>query len=102
MLRVPTLDAAQQVTLKQDIAAERAKLASSQNDESLPQLLLQRAESYTVHSDGSSPTADEWRGARVILDQVIPAYYAALKPAAPTQQAAGKTVEVTLVRWPYT
>ena len=102
MLKMPPLDAEQQSALKRDIVTERAKLAASTNDESLTQLFLERAESYTAHPDGSAPTADEWRGARVILDQVIPAYYAALKPAAPTQQAAGKTVEITLVRWPYT
>jgi hypothetical protein len=102
LLKMPPLDAAQQAKLKQDIAAERTKVASSPNDDSIAELFLQRAESYSVHPDGSAPTADEWRGARVILDQVLPAYYAALKPAAPTQQTAGKTVEVTLVRWPYT
>jgi hypothetical protein len=68
----------------------------------MAQLFLQRAESYTVHSDGSAPSADEWRGARVVLDQVLPAYYAAQKPAVPLERASGKTVEITLVRWPYT
>jgi hypothetical protein len=102
MLREPPLDAAKQETLKQDLASERKKLATSSGDNSLAQLFLERAESYTAHPDGSAPTADEWRGARVILDQVLPAYYAAQKPAAPLKQASGKTVEVTLVRWPYT
>jgi hypothetical protein len=63
---------------------------------------MQRAESYAAHPDGSAPAADEWRGARVILEQLLPAYYAAVKSAAPLQQSSGKTVEVTLVRWPYT
>jgi len=102
MLKMEPLDAAQQAALKQDIGALRTKLASSTNDESMAELFLQRAESYVSHPDGSAPTADEWRGARVILDQVLPAYYAALKPAAPLKQANGKTVEITLVRWPYT
>lgn len=102
MLDAPVLDAAQQAQLKQDLAAARRKLAASSQDNSLAQLFLQRAESYSNHPDGSAPAADEWRGARVILDQVLPAYYAAQKPAAPLDRASGKTVEITLVRWPYT
>jgi len=102
MLKAPPLDTSLQTALKQDITAARVKLAASSSDESLPELFLQRAQSYTAHPDGSAPTADEWRGAHVILDQVLPAYYAALKPAAPMQQTAGKEVEITLVRWPYT
>jgi hypothetical protein len=102
MLREPPLDAAKQETLKQDLAAERKRLASASGDNSLAQLFLERAESYTAHPDGSAPSADESRGARVILDQVLPAYYAAQKPAAPLQQALGRTVDITLVRWPYT
>ncbi len=102
MLDAPPLDAAQQAKLKQDIASEEKKLAASSTDESLAQLFVERAESYTAHPDGSAPSSDEWRGARVILDQVLPAYYAAQKPAAPLETASGKTIEITLVRWPYT
>jgi hypothetical protein len=102
MLKAPPVDAGQQAVLKQAIATARSQLASSSSDESLPLLFLERAESYSVHPDGSAPTPDEWRGARIIVDQVIPAYHAALKPAASTQEAAGKTIEITLVRWPYT
>ncbi len=102
MLHEPPLDAAKQAELKQDLASERKKLAASSGDNSLAQLFLERAESYTAHPDGSAPTADEWRGARVILDQVLPARYAAQKPAAPLERASGKTVDITLVRWPYT
>jgi hypothetical protein len=102
MLRMPPLDAAQQAEVKQAIAAKSKEVSASPNDESLPQLFLERAQSYTVHPDGTAPTADEWRGARVVLEQVLPAYYGALKPATAIQQAAAKTVEITLVRWPYT
>ena len=101
MLDAPALDAAQQTALKTDLAAARKKLAPSRQDDSLAQLFLERAESQTSHTDGSSPTADEWRSARIILDQVLPAYFAARKPASPLQQASGKTVDITLVRWPY-
>jgi hypothetical protein len=102
MLDTPPLDAAQQSTLKADIAATRKKLAASKQDDSLALLFVERAESQIVHSDGSAPSADEWRSARVILNQVLPAYFAALKPASPLQQPSGKTVDITLVRWPYT
>ena len=102
MLREPPLDATKQAALKQELAAEHKKLAASSGDNSLALLFLECAESYTAHPDGSAPPADEWRGARVILDQVLPAYYAALKPAAPLERASGKTVDITLVRWPYT
>lgn len=102
MLDAPPLDAAKQAEVKRDVAAERTKLAASASDDSIAQLFVERAESYTAHADGSAPTADEWRSARLILDQVLPAYYAAQKPAVPLERASGKTVDITLVRWPYT
>jgi hypothetical protein len=102
MLDTPPLDSARQAALKRDLAEENKKLSASTADNSLAQLFLERAESYSAHADGSAPTADEWRGARVILDQVLPAYYATQKPASPLQRTAGKTVDITLVRWPYT
>ena len=102
MLDAPPLDEVQQSALKAALAATRERLVTPKQDDSLAQLFLERAESQIAHSDGSAPSADEWRSARVILDQVLPAYFAALKPASPLQQAAGKTVDITLVRWPYT
>jgi len=102
MLDAPTLDAAAQSQLKQDLVATSKKLTAASVDDSIAQLFLERAASYASHSDGSAPTADEWRGARVILDQVLPAYYTAQKPATLTDRASGKTVDITLVRWPYT
>jgi hypothetical protein len=102
MLEAHPLHAAKQAALKTDLAAARKKFANSKQDDSLAQLFLERAASQTVHPDGSAPTADEWRSARIILDQVLPAYLAAKKTAYPLQQASGKTVDVTLVRWPYT
>jgi hypothetical protein len=102
MLDAPTLDLAAQSQLKQDLAATSKKLTAASVDESITQLFLERAASYTTHPDGSTPTADEWRGARVIVDQVLPAYYAAQKPATLLARAPGKTVDITLVRWPYT
>ena len=102
MLDAPPLDASGQEKVKQDLAAAQKRLAASANDESVPELFLERAGAFVQHADGSAPSADEWRGARVILDQVLPAYYAAQKPAMALPSAAGKTVNITLVRWPYT
>jgi hypothetical protein len=40
--------------------------------------------------------------AQVIVDQVLPAYFAARKAPLRTQRSNGKTIAITLVRWPYT
>jgi hypothetical protein len=102
MLDAPPLDGSQQNALKNDLTSLRKRLSASSHDDSVADLFLERAESYTTHPDGSATKADKWRAARVILDQVLPAYYAAQKPATPLQRASGKTVDITLVRWPYT
>jgi len=102
MLDAQPLDASAQEQVKRDLAAAKKNLAASSADDSIAQLFLERAASYTTHPDGSAPSADEWRGVRVILDQVLPAYYPAQKPATPLAAPSGKTVDITLVRWPYT
>lgn len=102
MLDAPPLEAAQQSAVKDAIAAEQKKLAALPRDVSIAQLFLERGASYVAHADGSAPSADEWRSARIILDQVLPAYFAAEKPAAALPSPSGKTVTITLVRWPYT
>jgi hypothetical protein len=102
MLDAATLDAPKQAALKDAVTAAARKLEASKGDDSIAQLFLERASSHVTHADGSAPTADEWRSAQVILDQVLPAYWAAEKPSSLQQRAAGKTVQLTLVRWPYT
>ncbi|MBZ5530858.1 MAG: hypothetical protein LAO20_05460 [Acidobacteriia bacterium] len=102
MLDAAALDAAKQVRVKNAIAVEQKKLAASRRDDSIAQIFIERAQSQIAHTDGSAPSADELRSAQVIVEQVLPAYYAALKPAGPLHRASGKTVDVTLVRWPYT
>lgn len=98
MLDAAALDPAAQDTLKQALAAERKKLAASPDDDSIPQIFLERA----VEQTSAAATPDEWRSASVIVRQVLPAFAAARKPAAPLEHPAGKTIEITLVRWPYT
>jgi hypothetical protein len=102
MLDAAPLDAGEQAALKKDLAAAHKKLRAAKDDHSLAQMFLERADSQTARADGSSPSADDWRSARIIVDQVLPAYFAAQTPASPLPQVAGKTVNITLVRWPYT
>ena len=102
MLEQKPLDADQKARLTRRLPMEWKELSSAEKDESIAQLFVERAESYVQHADGSAPSEDEWRSAQIIVDQVLPAYYAAQKPAAPVQMTQGKTVDITLVRWPYT
>jgi len=102
MLDARPLDAEQKARLLRLLPIEWKKLDSAASDDSIAQLFVERAESYVRHADGSASSEDEWRGAQVIVDQVLPAYYAAQKPAASVERASGKTVNITLVRWPYT
>jgi hypothetical protein len=102
MLDAVEPDDAAKAALKQTVAALRRKLEASKDDDSIAQLFAERAASQVAHVDGSAPSKDEWRSARTIVEQVLPAYYAACKPAAGTHGTPGKTVEITLVRWPYT
>lgn len=102
LLDAPPLKAAQQSELTQAIAATRKKLEASRRDDSIAQLFLERAESQLAHADDSAPSQDEWRSAKVIVDQVLPAYSAALTAPSPVERPSGKRIEITLVRWPYT
>jgi hypothetical protein len=102
MLDAPPVDAARQAELKTSVDVLLKKLSASERDDSIAQLFAERAASQVSPPGGSTPTADEWRSAQVIIDQVMPAYFATLKPVSPLQQASSKTVDITLVRWPYT
>jgi hypothetical protein len=102
MLNPAVPDAAKQAFLRKGIAEESRKISASKRDDSIAQVFLERAEGWLNKADGSETSPDEWRASQVILQQVLPAYYAALKPAAPVQQRASRTATLTLVRWPYT
>lgn len=102
MLDPAVPDAAKQESLRKAVAEESKKFSASRRDDSIAQAFLERAEGWLNKPDGAAPSADEWRAVQVILQQVLPAYYAALNPAAPLQQRAGRTATLTLVRWPYT
>jgi hypothetical protein len=102
MLDAGQVETSRQPALKDALAHARSRLSASGRDESIAQLFLEWADSGLAHPDGSPPSADDWRNASVILDQVLPAYFAADHPLASPAQASGKAVEITLVRWPYT
>jgi hypothetical protein len=103
MLDVAAPDAAAQSKLKEAVAAMGKKIDASASDDSIAKLFIERAASQVAHADGSAPSADEWKSAQVILDQVLPAYFdAQKKTVARISVTSGKTVEITLVRWPYT
>ncbi|MBZ5506999.1 MAG: hypothetical protein LAO78_16200 [Acidobacteriia bacterium] len=102
MLDPAVPDAAKQTALRNTIADELKKSSSARRDDSIAQIFLERAYGWLNKTDGAAPSPDEWRSVQIILEQVLPAYYATLKPAAPLQQRAGRTATLTLVRWPYT
>ncbi len=102
MLDPAVPDADRQASLRIDLAGELKKVSAARRDDSILQIFLERAQGWLNKPDGAAPSADEWRATQVVLQQVLPAYYAALKPAAPLQQRAGRTATLTLVRWPYT
>ena len=102
MLDAPAVDAPRQTALKEEVAAQQNKLVALPHDVSIAQLFLERAASQIMHPDGSAPSPDELRSTQVILDQVLPAYFAAEKAPRSMPSRTGKTVTLTLVRWPYT
>lgn len=87
--------AAQQ--FQQRIADAGKRLGAAKRDDSIARLFLQRAEFLATEKENDSQTK-----AAVIIEKVLPAYYAADKAVASGQQKAANLVTVTLVRWPYT
>ena len=102
MLDPAVPDAAKQAALRNTVADELKKAGATKRDDSIAQIFLERASGWLNKADGTATLPDEWRSVRIIVEQVLPAYYAALKPAAPLQQRAARTATLTLVRWPYT
>jgi hypothetical protein len=80
------------------VAAARAALPGAE-DHSIAELFLQFAEEGLA-----SGNADLRRGAAAVLEDVMPAYRAAIAPAATTATPANghAGVTITLVRWPFT
>jgi len=68
-----------------DAAALRRRVDESPEDTSIAQIFLERTELDPA-----------------IAARVVDAFFAVRNPAAPIKALPGKTVELTLVRWPYT
>jgi len=102
MLSAAVPEAGKLAQLKTTLAEEQTRLSASKRDDSIAQIFIDRAQGWLAHPDGSASSSDELRSVQIVVEQVLPAYYAALKPAAPVQRASAKTVNLTLVRWPYT
>jgi hypothetical protein len=90
--------AAGQSSLRNSLLDLRQQLRTSQQDQSIAQLFLERAESDLTRSPGAS----NWISVSTIVEQVLPAYSAALKASTASEHRATPGVTVTLVRWPYT
>jgi hypothetical protein len=84
------------------IGRMQKQLDASGCDDSIARIYLERAESQLRHADGSAPSEDDWKSAAVVIDQVLPAYFAAKNPPPALARASGGAVDITLVRWPYT
>jgi hypothetical protein len=102
LLDAVTPDPARQAELNRAMAQMQKQLEASAYDDSIAQIVLERAEADVRHADGSAPSQDDWKSASVIVEQVLPAYFAAKQPPAALPRASGKAFDLTLVRWPYT
>lgn len=102
MLDPAVPDATRQTALRNTVAEALKKVGVSKPDDSIAQIFLERASGWLNKADGAATLPDEWRSVKIIVEQVLPAYHAALKPGAPLQQHATRTATLTLVRWPYT
>jgi len=92
---VPNADQRKDLMRKLSEAEDRVK--HSKADDSIAQLYIERATALV-----ETKNVDDWKNVKVIVEQVLPAYYAA-RAAAPEQVAKNqKVVTLTLVRWPYT
>ncbi len=88
--------------LRNKISQARERLADGITDHSIAQIFLERAENGL---DAGQPKTDYERGlqrAQIVVEQVIPAYFAALEKVGEMPVPPARSITVTLVRWPYT
>lgn len=88
----------EQSRLRTSLQEMRRQLGASQQDESIAQLFLERAESELT----GSPSKNSWIAAGSIVERVLPAYFAASKASLTSGRPLPAGVTVTLVRWPFT
>lgn len=87
-----------QSRLRKSLQKMSTDLGGSQQDQSIAQLFLERAEAGLARS----PDPAGWVTVETIVEQVLPAYFAVLKASPPSEHQAPAEVTVMLVRWPYT
>jgi len=81
---------------------DAARLAAPGRDDSIGTLHLEAADSLIERSAPATDAATDARTAAAILEDVVPAYFAALEAAAAMAPPRADALRVTLVRWPYT
>jgi hypothetical protein len=95
-------NSAKQSGLRRVIAALHAQLTASKQDASIAELFVQRAEALVAPDRLPAPSQDDLGNARVIVEQVLPSYFAFVRAAPTVERPLPNAVSVTLVRWPYT
>ena len=98
-LDAATPTAAQKLKLQRDLSSLKSRM-SAERDDSIAQLFVQRTEALL--SKGAAASDHDWKNVAAIIQQVLPAYFAALGAPPAERQVAQNAVTVTLVRWPYT
>jgi len=100
-LLVASPRAADLARLKESAIAFEKRLGEPRRDHSIARLFIELAGRETERAQASEEASG--RSARAIVEQVLPAYFAALERTAGGPATAAKAeLTVTLVRWPYT
>jgi hypothetical protein len=95
-------DPGKQSELRRHLAALHARLIASKQDASIAELFVQRAGSLVAPDRLPVASQDDWRNARVVVEQVLPSYFAVVRAAPAVERSLPNAVTVTLVRWPFT
>src|SRR6266851_1863742 len=92
---------AQRAKVRKQIAALQDRLHGSDRDESVAELFAERA---AAQLEAKQPAATAWKGARAIVDVMLPAYFEVLTAPGEFEQNARAQTTVTLIRsqvcWP--
>ena len=86
-------------TLPKRLDALQARLSEGGIDHTIGRLYLETAQANLA---GGAPPGGNPVFAEAIARDVLPRYFAALAPAAPSAPKPAASIAVTLVRWPYT
>ena len=99
---LPAPDDARKAAVRRALDQLEIRLRGSRRDDSLAELFSERAEGVLAGRRDRLPNPNDWRNAAVLVEQVLPAYFAWREAPAPQSPPAGHPIVVTLVRWPYT